>query len=69
MKERDFLWCALNLILDDEEELAGLCPTCREKAMEERCVGCGAPLAAWEGSVNQGFDAARFERMKREGRK
>ena len=65
MKDRDFLWCALNLILDDEEELASLCPSCRDKAMEERCVGCGAPLAAWEGAVNEGFDRARFERMKR----
>ena len=64
MTERDFLWCALNLILDDEEELARLCPSCRDKAMEERCVSCGVPLAAWEGAVNQGFDRARFERMK-----
>lgn len=65
MKDREFLWCALNLMLDDEEELAGLCPTCRDKAMEERCAGCGAPLAAWDGAVNEQFDLARFERMKR----
>lgn len=65
MKERDFLWCALNLILDEEEELAGLCPTCRSKAMEERCGVCGAPTASWEGAVNGGFDRTRFERMKR----
>lgn len=65
MKDRDFLWCALNLILDEEEELAGLCPTCRSKAMEERCSVCGVPVAAWEGSVNGEFDLARFQRMKR----
>lgn len=65
MKDRDFLWCALNLMLDDEEELAQLCPTCRSKAMEARCNVCGAPAALWEGAVNQGFDLARFERMKR----
>ncbi|MBE6957052.1 MAG: molybdopterin oxidoreductase [Ruminococcaceae bacterium] len=69
MTDREFLWCALNLILDDEEELAGLCPGCRDKAMEERCVSCGAPLATWEESVNQGFDRERFERMKRGLRK
>ena len=65
MKDRDFLWCALNLMLDDEEELAGLCPSCREKAMEERCSCCGASLDLWEGAANETFDAARFERMKR----
>ena len=65
MKARDFLWCALNLMLDEEEELAGLCPTCREQAMEERCTVCGAPLALTEGTVNSGFDEARFQQLKR----
>lgn len=65
MKDRDFLWCALNLMLDDEQELAGLCPTCRERAMEERCAGCGVPLSLTEGNVNGGFDEDRFQRLKR----
>ena len=65
MKDRDFLWCALNLMLDDEEELAGLCPACREKALEERCSACGIPLALAEGCVNGGFDEAQFLRLKR----
>lgn len=65
MKARDFLWCALNLMLDEEEELAGLCPTCRERAMEERCTVCGVPLALTEGTVNSGFDEARFQQLKR----
>ena len=65
MKARDFLWCALNLILDDEEELAGLCPNCRERAMEERCTVCGVPLALAESSINGGFDESRFQRLKR----
>ena len=67
MKDRDFLWCAINMILDEEEELAGLCPACRDRAEQERCAGCGAPLALFEGGVNESFDAARFERMKRGG--
>ena len=65
MKDRDFLWCALNLMLDEEEELDGLCPACRDRATQQRCISCGASLAAWEGAVNEGFDLARFERMKR----
>lgn len=65
MKDRDLLWCALNLMLDDEEELAALCPACRQRAMEERCTACGAPLALTEGTVNGSFDEERFLRLKR----
>ena len=65
MTARDFLWCALNLMLDDEEELAGLCPTCRERAMEERCAACGVPLAQAEGCVNGSFDETRYLSLKR----
>lgn len=67
MKDRDFLWCALNLMLDDEQELAELCPACRERAMEERCAGCGVPLALTHGGVNGSFDEARFQQLKRGG--
>ena len=42
MKERDYLWCLLNQLLDDQEELDQLCPTCRAEAEQERCPGCGA---------------------------
>ena len=28
MTDRDYLWCALNLLLDGEEELDALCPAC-----------------------------------------
>lgn len=65
LKARDVLWCALNLLLDDEEKLAGLCPTCLERAMEERCTACGVPLTQTEGCVNGGFDEARFAALKR----
>ena len=34
MKARDYLWCALHLALDREEELARLCPACRREAAE-----------------------------------
>ena len=42
MTDRDYLWCALNLALDQEEELARLCPDCRQRAAEEPGPVCGA---------------------------
>lgn len=39
MKARDYLWCALNLMLDREEALERLCPHCRAEAEEARCPG------------------------------
>lgn len=62
MTDRDYLWCALNLALDQEEELARLCPECRERAMEEPCPVCGAPKGSW--SVNNRFDWARYQELK-----
>ena len=65
MTDRDYLWCALNLPLDREEELAQMCPQCRREAEGERCPVCGRDMAAtgW----NQSFDPARFEAMKEGG--
>lgn len=65
MKDRDFLWCAANLMLDDEQELDGLCPSCRSRALEQRCFACGVPLEHTDMAVNGGFDETRFEKMKR----
>ena len=65
MTDRDSLWCAVNLLLDDEQELEQLCPTCRSRAQEERCLCCGAPICAGEGVVNSAFDEARFQTLKR----
>jgi len=65
MKARDYLWCALNLMLDREELLDQLCPYCRQKAGEERCPVCGAPAGETAGSQNASFDQERFERLMR----
>lgn len=62
MTDRDYLWCALNLALDREEELARLCPACRERTEEELCPVCGAPRG--ERAVNEGFDWERYEELK-----
>ncbi|MBR4099232.1 MAG: molybdopterin oxidoreductase [Clostridium sp.] len=65
MKDRDYLWCLVHTLLDREEELDRLCPTCREQARQTRCPGCGAPMGTGESWVNPAFDEARFEAMKR----
>lgn len=66
MLERDFLWCGLQMLLDEEEELARLCPSCREKAMEERCSCCGVLQSSWQGSINENFDLAQFYQRGKE---
>ena len=63
MKGRDYLWCLVNGILDREEALERLCPTCRTRALEERCSACGRP-AGDESTANAAFDLSRFEQLK-----
>lgn len=63
MTDRDFLWCAVNLLLDEEEALAALCPACREEARRAVCPVCGATAAG----ENASFDLTRYERLKRGG--
>lgn len=62
MTDRDYLWCALNLVLDDEEELARLCPACRAEAERDHCPVCGG--RADGGGSNGSFDMARYEALK-----
>jgi len=64
MTDGDYLWCLVNLTLDDEEELARLCPACRAEAEEGRCPACGAPVGESEGMANPAFDIERYERMR-----
>ena len=65
MKDRDYLWCLVNQLLDREEALSRLCPECRARAEEERCPACGQTRGTWgEGAVNAAFDRARFEWMR-----
>ena len=64
MTDRDYLWCALNLALDREEELDRLCPRCRSQAEDDLCPICGESREGW--GYNAGFDPARFEKLKGE---
>ncbi len=65
MLERDYLWCALNMMLDDEERLDGLCPSCRSLAERGCCPSCGGQVSRKSAGVNVTFDLERFERMRR----
>ncbi|MEG0765191.1 MAG: molybdopterin oxidoreductase [Pseudoflavonifractor sp.] len=65
MKDRDYLWCAMNLLLDDEEALAALCPDCRAEAERGVCPACGRGLAEAEGMENAAFDPERYGRLAR----
>lgn len=67
MTRRDYLWCVLNLILDDEEAAARLCPECRARAEENRCPVCGALTADCGSGENTAFDAARYEKLRKGG--
>lgn len=63
MTDRDYLYCVMQLTLDEEQALAQLCPQCREQARQRTCPCCGAAL----GEENGNFDEARFEELKHGG--
>ena len=65
MKRRDYLWCALPLLLDHEEELGRLCPSCRAQAEEGRCPVCGGAAGVYLGGENAAVDEERGERLMR----
>ena len=70
MKDRDYLWCLANGLLDREEALDRLCPDCRAKAEQARCPVCGRPEDVeqpGEGGSNPAFDPERFRRLKEGG--
>lgn len=64
MTGRDYLWCALHLLLDGEEEAARLCPACRAEAEQPRCPVCGRAAGEVTRGENPNFDLARFARLK-----
>ena len=60
MTDGDFLYCILQMELDEQEVLDRLCPQCREESEQERCILCGQPME----QVNPGFDAERYEELR-----
>jgi hypothetical protein len=64
MSQRDYLWCALNLLLDEEEAAALLCPSCRAEASLPRCPVCGRETGERLEEENPGFDMERFLQLR-----
>ena len=64
MTDGDYLWCAVNLLLDEEEEAALLCPDCRAEAQRDRCPVCGREKGRMVREENPAFDWARFRAMR-----
>ncbi|MFQ9860517.1 MAG: hypothetical protein ACLRWL_11585 [Evtepia gabavorous] len=64
MREEDYLWCAVNLLLDEEEVARQLCPQCREAAERARCPVCGRESGEMVREENPTFDWARFQALK-----
>ncbi|MCI5993651.1 MAG: hypothetical protein MRZ24_06420, partial [Clostridiales bacterium] len=62
MTDGDYLYCVLQLMLDENEQLDMLCPSCREKAREKRCPACGGAVP----EQNAGFDMERYEELRRQ---
>lgn len=60
MTDGEYLYCVLQLMLDEQEQLDALCPSCREKAEQARCPACGRQMA----EQNANFDEARYEELK-----
>ena len=63
MADGDFLYCILQMILDGEEQLQKLCPSCRSKLGQQGCPVCGAV----QFGENPNFDENRFEELKKRG--
>lgn len=66
MTRNDYLYCALQLMLEREEQLDRLCPQCRSQAEENHCSACGRVLYG-ENGKNPAFDVKRFEELKKHG--
>ena len=60
MTDGDYLYCVTQMMLDAQEFSDALCPSCREKQKQPRCVCCGEVLP----EVSAAFDETRFEELK-----
>ncbi len=64
MRDRDYLWCAIQMMLDDEEKLEGLCPSCRAQVERGCCTSCGGEMPRDSYGTNAGFDWQKYEERK-----
>lgn len=63
MTDRDYLYCAAQLMLDEREKLDAMCPSCRERAQRRLCPVCGEEMP----EENARFDERRFEELRNAG--
>lgn len=64
MTGRDYLWCALHLLLDQEEVLDRLCPSCRREAEQDCCPVCGRETGDVAAETNGAFDWEKFQALR-----
>lgn len=63
MTDREYLYCAAQMMLDEREKLDAMCPSCRERAQRRLCPVCGEEMP----EENAGFDERRFEELRDAG--
>lgn len=63
MTDRAYLYCAAQMMLDEQEKLDAMCPSCRERAQRRLCPVCGEEMP----EENAGFDERRFEELRDAG--
>ena len=63
MTDREYLYCAAQMMLDEQEKLDAMCPSCRERAQRRLCPVCGEEMP----EENAGFDERRFEELRDAG--
>ena len=67
MTDGAYLWCALNLLLDEEEVARQLCPDCRARAEQNLCPVCGRETGTVVREENPAFDWAKYEELRTGG--
>lgn len=66
MTDADYLFCAVNRLLDEEERLQTMCPSCRAKAETPHCPVCGRETGELLAEENKSFDWKLYQK-RREG--
>lgn len=64
MTDEQWLWVYANMLIDNEDRLNQMCPTCRNNVTsDDKCTACGKTISNVEYTHNPKFDADRFNRL------
>lgn len=71
MTDEQWVWLYANRILDEEEKLDSMCPSCKDEATDRsRCSRCGKDLPTGSRNdiynPNPNFDMERFKKLAEE---